>query len=87
MFCSPVKAQIPSKSPKAAQLPTNVAVSAIEPLTYTVAEAAAILAVSKPSIYRLLARNLLRPVPGLRIKRIARRQVHVLANGGRLDRS
>ena len=39
------------------------------------------LGVSKPTIYRLLARRLLRPVPGLRHKRIPCQQLRKLAAG------
>ncbi len=61
----------------------NVAAThSVVPLTYTVAEAAVVIGISKPSVYRLLQRRLLRAVPGLRHKLIARRQVHEFANGG-----
>ena len=53
----------------------------VERLTYSVGESAMALGVSKPTIYRLLARRLLRPVPGLRHKRIPCQQVHRLAAG------
>ena len=53
-----------------------------EPLTYSVAEAAAALGVSQATIYRLLYRRLLKPVPGIRHKRISRKQIHALAQGG-----
>ena len=49
--------------------------------TYSVAEAASVLGVSKPSIYRLIARRVLNPVPGLRSKRIPMKQVRRLADG------
>ena len=52
-----------------------------EPLTYSVAEAAQVLGVSPPTIYRLIARRLLRPLPCFRHKRLPRKQVHRLANG------
>ena len=55
-----------------------------EPLTYSVAEAAQVLGVSSPTIYRLIARRLLRPLPCLRHKRLPRKQVHRLANGDTL---
>jgi excisionase family DNA binding protein len=50
-------------------------------LTYSVAEAAHVLGVSQPTIYRLIARRLLRPLPCLRHKRLPKNQVHRLANG------
>ena len=53
----------------------------VERLTYSVGESATALGVSKPTIYRLLARRLLRPVPGLRHKRIPCQQVRRLAAG------
>lgn len=52
-----------------------------EKRTYSVAEAASVLGVSKPSIYRLMARRVLSPVPGLRNKRIPMKQVRRLADG------
>jgi excisionase family DNA binding protein len=55
-----------------------------EPLTYSVAEAAHVLGVSQPTIYRLIARRLLRPLSCLRHKRLPRKQVHRLANGDTL---
>lgn len=53
----------------------------VERLTYSVEESATALGVSKPTIYRLLARRILRPVPGLRHKRIPCQQVRRLAAG------
>jgi excisionase family DNA binding protein len=47
-------------------------------LTYSAAEAAALLGVSRPTIYRLIARRVLIPIPGLRHKRIPKKQVHRL---------
>jgi excisionase family DNA binding protein len=55
-----------------------------EPSTYSVAEAAHVLGVSQPTIYRLIARRLLRPLPCLRHKRLPRKQVQRLANGDTL---
>ena len=52
-----------------------------EPLTYSVSEAAQVLGVSQPTIYRLIIRRMLRPVPGLRHKRLPKKQVQRLANG------
>lgn len=54
----------------------------LEPLTYTVTETARVLGVSMPTVYRLIARRLLRPLPGLRHKRLAKRQVHAYINSG-----
>jgi excisionase family DNA binding protein len=48
----------------------HFAPDAKERLTYSVEEAATILGLSKPTIYRLLVRNILRALPGLRTKRI-----------------
>jgi excisionase family DNA binding protein len=53
----------------------------LEPLTYSVAEAAQVLGVSPVSIYRLIARRLLCPLPHLRHKRIPKRQVHAYVAG------
>ena len=61
--------------------PTQIAAAPIERLTYSVEESAFALGVSKPTIYRLLTRRLLRPVPGLRHKRIPCQQVRRLAAG------
>ena len=47
-------------------------------LTYSVEESATALGVSKPTIYRLLARRILRPVPGIRHKRIPCQQIRRL---------
>ena len=55
-----------------------------EPLTYSVMEAAQVLGVSQPTIYRLIARRMLRPLPCLRHKRLPKKQVHRLANGDTL---
>jgi len=55
-----------------------------EPLTYSVKEAAHVLGVSQPTIYRLIARRMLRPLPCLRHKRLPKNQVHRLANGDTL---
>src|ERR1700693_6014585 len=53
----------------------------VEPLTYSVNEAAAVLGVSPATIYRLIYRRLLKPVPGLRHKRISKKQIYALAQG------
>ena len=50
----------------------------VERLTYSVDESAAALGVSKPTIYRLVARRILRPIAGLRHKRIPVRQIRAL---------
>jgi len=55
---------------------------ALEPLTYSVAETAQVLGVSMPTVYRLIVRRLLRPLPHLRHKRIPKRQVEAFVNGG-----
>ena len=55
----------------------------IERLTYTVDEAAAALGVSRPTIYRLIAREVLRPLPGIRHKLIPCDQVRKFASGDR----
>jgi excisionase family DNA binding protein len=52
-----------------------------EKLTYSVAEAAALLGVSRPTIYRLVARRILIPIPGLRHKRLPKKQVRRLGQG------
>ena len=50
-----------------------------EKLTYSAAEAASLIGVSRPTIYRLIARRALIPIPGLRHKRIPKKQVRRLA--------
>lgn len=55
--------------------------SFVEPLTYSVAETATVLGVSLPTVYRLVARGVLRPLPGLRHKRLPKRQVHAFIEG------
>ena len=64
--------------------PEQISASAVpfEPLTYSVAETAQVLGVSEPTIYRLVSRRILRPLPGLRHKRIPKRQVLAYVNGG-----
>ena len=52
--------------------------AASEKLTYSVAEAAALLGVSRPTIYRLIGRHVLVPIPGMRHKRLPKRQVRRL---------
>lgn len=52
-----------------------------KPLTVTVKQAAAMLNVSVVTVYRLIYRRVLIPVPGIRHKRIPRWQVEKLANG------
>ena len=59
----------------------QAAPAAIPRLTYSVDEAAEALGVSKPTIYRLIARGILRPVPSLRHKRIPCAQLHRFAEG------
>jgi excisionase family DNA binding protein len=54
----------------------------LETLTYSVTETAHVLGVSLPTVYRLIARRLLRPLPGLRHKRLPKRQVHAYINSG-----
>ena len=55
----------------------------LEPLTYSVTETATVLGVSFPTVYRLIARGVLRPLPGLRHKRLPRKQVHAFVEGVR----
>ena len=50
-------------------------------LTVSVSEAAEILGLSEPTIYRLISRRLLRILPGLRHKRITRRSLDVYCAG------
>ena len=54
----------------------------LETLTYSVTETALVLGVSLPTVYRLITRRLLRPLPGLRHKRLSKRQVHAYINSG-----
>ena len=60
--------------------PASESSPAIPRLTYSVDESAQALGVSKPTIYRLIARRILRPVPGVRHKRIPVRQVESLVH-------
>ena len=55
----------------------------VESLTYSVTETATVLGVSLPTVYRLVARGVLRPLPGLRHKRLPKRQVHAFVEGAR----
>jgi excisionase family DNA binding protein len=59
------------------------AAPALEPLTYSVTETATVLGVSLPTVYRLVTRGVLRPLPGLRHKRLPKKQVHAFVEGGR----
>ena len=54
----------------------------LETLTYSVSETARVLGVSLPTVYRLIARRLLKPLPGLRHKRVSKRQVLAYINSG-----
>jgi excisionase family DNA binding protein len=56
-----------------------------EKLTYSVAEAAALLGVSRPTIYRLIGRRVLIPIPGMRHKRLPKRQVRRLGEAAAYD--
>jgi excisionase family DNA binding protein len=56
----------------------------IERLTYSVEESATALGVSRPTIYRLVARRILRPVAGIRHKRIPCQQIRRLVSSGEL---
>ena len=67
--------------------PDDIAVApaaASEKLTYSVAEAAALLGVSRPTIYRLIGRRVLIPIPGMRHKRLPKRQVRRLGDAENL---
>jgi excisionase family DNA binding protein len=55
-----------------------------EKLTYSVAEAAALLGVSRPTVYRLIGRHVLVPIPGMRHKRLPKRQVRRLGDAENL---
>ena len=56
----------------------------LETLTYSVSETARVLGVSLPTVYRLIARRLLKPLPGLRHNRVSKRQVLAYINSGQL---
>ena len=56
-------------------------IAPIERLTYSVEESAVALGLSKPTIYRLIARRILRPLPGIRHKRIPCEQVKRFGSG------
>ena len=64
-------------------LPPDLA-TPIECLTYSVEESAVALGLSKPTIYRLISRGVLRPLPGLRHKRIPCAQVRRFGSGKRI---
>jgi len=64
--------------------PSNVA--KVECLTYSVDESAQALGVSRPTVYRLLARQILVPVAGLRHKRIPCTQIRRLTTAPDLHR-
>jgi excisionase family DNA binding protein len=68
--------------PPSAAAQISAPVISLEALTYSVGETAQVLGVSAPTIYRLVARRLLRPLPGLRHKRIPKRQVLAYVNAG-----
>lgn len=53
----------------------------LEALTYTVWETVALLKLSHATVYRLIAREVLRPLPGIRHKLIPREQVTRYAAG------
>lgn len=57
----------------------------ISPLTVSVGEAAKLLGVSEPTIYRLVSRRLLRILPGLRHKRITRKSLDAYCAGTFVD--
>jgi excisionase family DNA binding protein len=57
----------------------------VERLTYSVGESATALGVSRPTIYRLVARRILRPVPGIRHKRIPCQQIKRLVSSGEMQ--
>lgn len=76
-------AQNSSPCRQSAQMAANVAATTpVEPLTYTVADAAVILGINRATVYRLLYRRILTPLPGLRHKRIPRRQIEAYLRGG-----
>lgn len=50
-------------------------------VTISVGEAATILGLSEPTIYRLIERRLLKNLPGLRHKRITRRSLNAYCAG------
>jgi len=76
-------AELPIRPYPSCMNPTSspTAPNSTESLTYSVAEAAAVLGVSEVTIYRLIYRRLLKPVAGLRHKRISKKQIHALAQG------
>jgi excisionase family DNA binding protein len=56
-------------------------------ITVSVTQAAKILGVSEPTIYRLIDRRFLRILPGLRHKRITRRSIDAYCAGEAIDAS
>jgi excisionase family DNA binding protein len=60
--------------------------NSIAPLTFSVEETGIALGVSKPTVYRLIKRRILRPVPGIRRKRIPRSQVWRYVSEGLPDK-
>jgi excisionase family DNA binding protein len=71
---------LPSKLMTTPEIPATPSVAR---LTYTVDEAAAAIGVSKPTIYRLIVRGHLCPVPNLRHKLIPCEQLHRYVAGER----
>jgi excisionase family DNA binding protein len=68
-----------------ASLPSAEEKPTLVPLTLSVSQAAAIIGVSEPTIYRLIARRLLKILPGLRHKRITRRSIDAYCAGAIAD--
>lgn len=65
------------------KLPTNGGTNqeSTVALTVTVNEAATLLGVSEPTVYRLVSRRMLKILPGLRHKRITRRSLDAYSSG------
>ncbi len=61
--------------------PVAATAGTLERQTYTPAQTAVILGTSRESVYRLLARNILPCVPGLRCKLISKAALEKFLNG------
>ena len=59
----------------------DASIDAQKTVTLSVKEAATLLGVSEPTIYRLIARRLVKILPGIRHKRITRRSFDAYCAG------
>ncbi len=62
---------------------TIISVKNLPVLTYSLRETSQVLGLTPSTVYRLIYRGILKPMPGLRHKRISKAQVHKFAEGDR----